>query len=202
MARFVVAVTGGIASGKSQVDALFAELGVPVVDADAIAREIVQPGEPALAEIFTRFGRGVMLGDGSLDRAELRRIVFDDVSARRALETITHPRIRKLLQHRCTSAAAPYVVASIPLLAEAGSIDAYRWVSRVLVVDASVSVQGERVERRDGINRALAERMIAAQASRETRLQLATDVIVNDAAINDLLEPVRRLHRIFMAAAY
>jgi dephospho-CoA kinase len=198
MARFVVALTGGISTGKSQVDALFASLGVPVVDADRIAREIVSPGQPALGEIAARFGTAVLAPDGTLERAALRRIVFEDRDARHDLEAIMHPRIRRLVQERCLSADAPYAIASIPLLAEAGASDAYRWVHRVLVVDAPVDLQRERVRHRDGIDAALADRMIAAQASRESRLGLATDVIVNDADMSGLAAPVERLHRLFL----
>ena len=201
MAAFVVAVTGGISTGKSCVDALFALLGVPVVDADAIAREIVAPGQPALAEIADRFGRSLVTDAGALDRAALRRIVFGDAAARRDLEAITHPRIRQLLQERCRSATATYVIASIPLLAEAGAMDAYRWVSRVLVVDAPIALQRERLQRRDGIDAVLADRMIASQAGRRSRLALATDVVVNDSDTSALEGPVGRLHGLFLGLA-
>jgi dephospho-CoA kinase len=201
MAAFVVAVTGGISTGKTRVDALFALLGVPVVDADAIAREIVAPGQPALVEIADRFGRSLVTDGGALDRAALRRIVFGDAAARRDLEAITHPRIRQLLQERCRAATAAYVIASIPLLAEAGAMDAYRWVSRVLVVDAPIALQRERLQRRDGIDAMLADRMIEAQASRRSRLALATDVVVNDSDPSALEDPVGRLHGLFLALA-
>jgi dephospho-CoA kinase len=197
MARFVVAVTGGIATGKSQVDALFLGLGVPVVDADQIAREIVLPGQPALAEIRARFGAGVLSGDGSVDRAALRELIFDAPEARRDLEAIMHPRIRLTMEVRCLAADAPYVIASIPLLAEVGSRAAYPWLHRVLVVDAPIAAQHKRLQRRDGIDDELAAKMIDAQASRRTRLALATDVICNDGPVDALAPPVMRLHQLF-----
>jgi dephospho-CoA kinase len=201
MARLVVAVTGGIASGKSLVDAGFAAEGIEVVDADVIARELVAPGQPALAEIAAAFGAAILRADGGLDRVALRARVFDDVTERRKLEAITHPRIRAVLLARCAEARSPYVVASIPLLAEAGAIEAYHWLHRVVVVDAPVACQRERLIRRDGIDAALADRMIASQATRARRLAIATDVIVNDAGPVDARAPVRRLHARFLTLA-
>ena len=201
MAAFVVAITGGIASGKSAVGLLFEALGIVVADADAAAREVVAPGHPALAEIAIRFGSRILLADGSLDRMQLRALVFSDPDARRDLEAITHPRIRLLLQAQCAAAPGPYVVTAIPLLAEASSIAGYPWLQRILVVDAPVPLQRARLLHRDGIDSMLAERMIAAQASREQRLTLATDVIVNDGGVGDLEAPVRRLDRLYRRLA-
>lgn len=197
MASFVVAITGGIASGKSAVGLLFEQLGIVVADADAVARTIVAPGQPALAEISARFGPSILLTDGSLDRARLRARIFDDPSARRDLEAITHPRIRLLLQAQCLDARGPYAMAAIPLLAEVGAVGAYPWLQRVLVVDAPVPMQRARLLARDGIEAVLAERMIAAQASRAQRLGLATDVIINDSEIAGLEGAVRRLDAIY-----
>lgn len=197
MAAFVVGLTGGIASGKSAVASLFEQLGVVVVDADLAARQVVAPGQPALAEIAARFGVSMLLANGSLDRALLRSHVFTDPVARHALEQITHPRIRLLLQVQCDKAPGAYVVAAIPLLAEAGSSAAYPWIRRVLVVDAPRELQLERLMHRDGIDAGLAERMLEAQASREQRLARATDVIVNDAGIEELRAPVERLDRLY-----
>ena len=197
MASFVVAITGGIASGKSAVGLLFEQLGIVVADADAVARTIVAPGQPALAEISARFGPSILLADGSLDRARLRARIFDDPSARRDLEAITHPRIRLLLQAQCLDARGPYAMAAIPLLAEVGAVGAYPWLQRVLVVDAPVPMQRARLLARDGIEAVLAERMIAAQASRAQRLGLATDVIINDSEIAGLEGAVRRLDAIY-----
>ena len=203
MAAFVVAVTGGIASGKSAVTALFAARGVAVADADAIAHAIVAPGEPALAEIVAHFGAGVLDAQGRLERGRLRALVFADGAARAALEAITHPRIRAGLQVQCGEAAGDYAIAAIPLLAESAvplSL-AWPWLRRVLVVDAPVAVQRARLMARDGIDGALAERMLAAQVARVRRLALANDVIVNDGALADLEAPVARLDALYRKLA-
>jgi dephospho-CoA kinase len=203
MAAFVVAVTGGIASGKSAVTALFAALGVHVADADAIAHAIVAPGEPALAEIVARFGAAVLDRDGGLDRAQLRALVFADAGARAALEAITHPRIRAGLEAACREAGGDYAIAAIPLLAETGvaPAQAWPWLRRILVVDTPAALQRSRLIARDGIDAALAERMIAVQATRAQRLALASDVIVNDAGLAELAAPVRRLDARYRALA-
>ncbi len=202
MARFVVAVTGGIASGKSLVDLAFAEWGVDVVDADLLAREIVAPGQPALGEIVQLFGPEMLGPDGTLDRPRLRQRIFVDPQARRQLEGITHPRIRNLMAARCAAARGPYVIASIPLLAEVGARQAYDWLSRVLVVDTSVRSQRDRLVSRDGIDAALADRMIAAQANRTQRLALASDVVINDGPIDAVAGPVLALHLLFTGLAF
>ena len=194
MARYVVGVTGGVASGKSAVTALFQALGVTVADADLAARAVVAPGEPALAEIARRFGPDQLLGNGMHNRVRMRALVIEDAGARRDLESITHPRIRDILRRECDEAPGPYVIAAIPLLAETGVAEAYTWLDRRLVVDAPVPLQLARLMARDGVDAALAERMVGAQASRNTRLGLATDVVVNDGALEDLAGPVARLH--------
>jgi len=203
MSAFVVAVTGGIASGKSAVTALFAARGVVVADADAIAHAIVAPGEPALAEIVARFGADLVDAQGRLQRARLRELVFADAQARAALEAITHPRIRAGLQAQCQAAEGAYAIAAIPLLAESKlpPAQAWPWVRRVLVVDAPAAVQRARLVARDGIDLALAEQMLAAQATRAQRLALASDVIVNDAGLADLEAPVARLDAIYRRLA-
>jgi len=201
MAGFVVAITGGIASGKSAVCSLFESFGIVVADADVAAREVVAPGQSALAEIAARFGPSVLLADGSLDRAQLRARIFSDAQARHALESITHPRIRSLLQAQCEAATSPYAIAAIPLLAELGAAAAYPWLQRILVVDAPVALQKLRLLRRDGIDAALADRMIAAQAGRKQRLALATDLIVNDGSVSELEPSVRRLDRLYRQLA-
>ena len=201
MAGFVVAVTGGVASGKSAVTAMFEQHGVVVLDADVTARQVVLQGQPALAEIAQRFGPEVLLRDGSLDRVSMRALVFENPQARRDLESITHPRIRALLKSECLTAAGPYAIVAIPLLAETGSIVAYAWLSRVLVVDTPVPLQRSRLMARDGIDSALASRMIGAQASREQRLALATDVLVNDGRLEELVDPVANLHSLYRRLA-
>src|SRR5690606_23574028 len=182
MSGFIIGLTGGVASGKSELTRRFEALGVHVADADVVAREVVEPGQPALAAIAARFGREVLQADGALDRRRLRERIFADPSDRLALEAITHPAIRRALEAACRQAPGPYSIAAVPLLVEAGGRQGYPWLDRILVVDAPVAVQHARLMRRDGVDAELADRMIAAQATREARLALADDVVVNDRA--------------------
>lgn len=201
MAEFIVAITGGIASGKSAVCERFARLGVVVADADVAARELVAPGTPALAAIAERFGISVLQPDGSLDRAALRRRVFADAGARRDLEAILHPRIRERMQAQCAIAAGPYAMVAIPLLCEVGGRVAYPWLDRILVVDVPVELQRTRLQARDGIDAALADNMLMAQATRETRLAIADDVIDNSGALAELDARVAQWHRHYLRLA-
>ena len=200
MSDFIVGLTGGVASGKSEVTRRFQALGVEVVDADVAAREVVEPGQPALARIAERFGAGMLLADGRLDRRQLRERVFADAQARRDLEAITHPAIRARVKAQAQAAPGPYAVVAVPLLAEAGRA-AYPWMARLLVVDAPESLQHDRLMRRDGVDEALAARMIAAQASRTVRLAIADDVILNDGDPAHLDTAVAALHARYLAAA-
>ena len=180
MSSFIVGLTGGIASGKSEVSRRFEALGIAVADADVAAREVVAIGSPGLAAIAELFGAEVLQADGSLDRAYLRQRVFANPDERRALEAITHPAIRARVRSLCEAAPSPYAIAAIPLLTEAGGRSTYPWLQRILVVDTPEEVQHARLLSRDSIDAALAERMIQAQASRTQRLALADDVIIND----------------------
>lgn len=194
-----IAVTGGIASGKTAVTQRFQALGAPVIDADVVSRALVEPGQPSLADITQRFGPGILLSDGQLDRRTLRGIVFADASARRDLEAILHPRVRERLRLDAERSEATYVLLAIPLLAE--STHAYDWLDRTLVVDVPRDLQIARVTTRDGVTRADAERLLSAQASRAARLALAQDVIVNDGPIEALDPIVARLHLHYLALA-
>lgn len=185
MSACVVGLTGGVASGKSEVERRFAARGVTVADADIAAREAVAAGSEGLAAVVDAFGSGVLQADGSLDRARMRRIVFADDDARRRLEAIVHPQVRLRLRRACEAAPGPYAIAAIPLLAEGGR-EHYPWIDRVLVVDVPREVQLARLQRRDGIDAALAGRMLAAQVDRATRLELADDVIYNDGPLDAL----------------
>jgi len=180
-----IGLTGGIASGKSTVARLFEARSVPVLDTDQIAREVVEPGQPALDAVTSAFGPGVLAPDGRLDRPALRARVFADPEARKKLESILHPAIRAELARRSALAGGPYQVWVIPLLVEGGRIDQ---VDRILVVDCPVELQVRRLVARDGGSEAEARSILAAQASREQRLVAADDVIVNDGA-EDGLEP-------------
>jgi dephospho-CoA kinase len=193
MAGYSVALSGGVASGKSEVGRLFERLGVTVADADVAARDVVARGQPALAEIADRFGVQMLDANGDLDRRRLRELIFSDAAAKRDLEAITHPRIRRQLQQSASAASGAYVLVVIPLLAEGGGRAAYPWLDRILIVDAPESLQLARLCRRDGIDEMLAREMIAAQASRKQRLALADDVIVNDGAATELDFRVRKL---------
>lgn len=193
MAAFVVAVTGGVASGKSEATRAFEALGVTVADADVAARAVVEPGQPALAAVVARFGPDCLGPDGRLDRVRMREHVFADPSARADLEALLHPPIRAWLREACEAAPGPYVVVAIPLLAEGGGRAAYPWLDRIVVVDVPEPVQLARLQRRDGVDAGLAARMVAAQASRLRRLAIADDVLVNDGPLEALRSSVARL---------
>jgi dephospho-CoA kinase len=201
MTAYVVGLTGGVASGKSEVARRFEALRVTVVDADVAAREAVAPGSEGLIAIVAAFGTGALAADGSLDRMAMRRRVFADDDARRTLEGILHPRVRVALREACLGAAGPYAIAAIPLLAEGGGRAAYPWLDRILVVDVARERQLERLLRRDGIDQDLAEGMLAAQASREARLAIADDILVNDAGLDALDRHVAALHAQYLALA-
>lgn len=188
----LIALTGGIASGKSVVAELFAKLGVPVFDTDQIARDVVEPGSPVLAQLIDAFGADILDGAGRLDRPRMRQRVFADPAQRARLESITHPAIRAELQRRSAAADGSYQIHVIPLLVESGRAEAYE---RVLVVDCPQEQQLARLLVRDGTDLALANRILAAQASREQRLAAADDVIVNTGTLADLQRFVLTLHR-------
>ncbi|THD09920.1 dephospho-CoA kinase [Rhodanobacter lindaniclasticus] len=193
----VVALTGGVAAGKSAVTRRFEALGVPVHDADVAAREVIAPGSEGLAEVVAAFGPEVLDDRGQLDRPSMRRRVFADPAARRRLEAIIHPRVRAWLRERALADSTPYCLLAIPLLAE--NIAQYRWVDRVLVVDVPESVQLDRLIARDGVDETLARRMIEQQASRADRLALADDVIDNSGDESALDQAVAELHQRYLA---
>jgi len=193
-----IGLTGGIASGKSTVANLFAALGVTIVDTDLLAREVVAPGSALLPRIAGHFGADVLQKDGSLDRAALRSRVFANPAERQWLERLTHPAIRELTDKRCESATSDYVIVAIPLLVETAGAERF---DRVLVVDCSPEIQLARLQARDGTTRAEAQRMLAAQATREQRLAVADDVITNDGDLAALREQVEKLHRQYLKLA-
>ena len=201
MSHYIIGLTGGIASGKSALEREFVALGIFVADADRIARDLVEPGQPALAAVVARFGKGLLTAEGQLDRAALRTRIFHDEGARHALEAILHPLIRERLTGQCRAATSPYAVAMVPLLAEGGGRKTYPWLDRILVVDAPPALQTSRLVQRDGIDEALAERMIAAQATRTQRLALADDIVVNDGDMAHLQAAIRALDARYRALA-
>jgi len=195
---FRVGLTGGIASGKSTVAHLFSALGVPVVDADEIARDVVAPGQPLLARIAERLGPAVLTADGTLDRRALRDRVFSDSKVRAELEAITHSAIRGELERRADSANGPYVMLAIPLLVEKNLA---KIVDRVLVVDCDEALQIRRLQARDGSTLTQAQAILHAQAPRTARLQAADDVIVNAGHIHSLRDQVSALHARYLELA-
>jgi len=195
---FRVALTGGIASGKSTVANLFAELGVPLIDTDVIAREVVEPGRPALAAIVAAFGPGVLDAQGCLDRRRMRERIFADPTAKQGLEAILHPAIRAEMERQSRVTGGPYQVLVIPLLAESGRRD---HVDRVLLVDVPEALQVQRLALRDGVSREQAEAALNAQATRAERLAIADDVIQNSGRVDELKQQVRALHEKYVRLA-
>ena len=201
MSEFIIGLTGGVASGKSEVGRHFEALGIFVADADQAARDAVAIGSEGLADVVDMFGAGVLASDGSLDRPAMRRRVFADADARKRLEGIIHPRVRELLHGACEKADSPYAIAAVPLLAEGGGRKAYPWLQRILVVDVPEAVQLQRLLRRDGIDELLARRMIEVQATRRQRLAIADDVLVNDGGLDGLGDKVAALDRLYRGLA-
>lgn len=194
----IVGLTGGVASGKTLVEGQFRALAVPVIDADQVARDVVAPGQPALAAIRKQFGAEMLTADGQLDRRRMRALVFADEAARRRLEAITHPAIRDRLRQWRDGLDAPYGVLSAAIMVESGLGGL---ADRILVVDAPESLQLARLMQRDEIAETLARGMIAAQASRAERLARAHDVLRNDGDAALVEAAVRRLHQHYLALA-
>jgi dephospho-CoA kinase len=193
-----VGLTGGIASGKSQVAEMFATLGVPIADTDQIARDVVAPGTAGLAAVRSAFGAAILAPDGSLDRVKLRDLVFEDNVARRRLEDILHPLIRTATLARLSVIEAAYVVVVVPLLLET---DFAALVDRVLVVDCPPQMQLERLMRRDSVSRQRAESMVSAQLDRAARLDAADDVVDNSRTFEHTRAQVVALHRQYLELA-
>jgi len=201
-------MTGGIASGKSTVADMFADLGVPVIDTDIIAREVVMPGQPTLKEIRAAFGDSLIANDGSLDRAALRQLIFADHEARQRLEAIVHPRIQEETRRQANTAEVGhgqsdrarggYQLIVVPLLVES-SLKSF--VDRILVVDCDEATQIRRLLARDAETPEQAQRMLAAQSSRQERLALADDVINNDEHLDATRAQVAALHEIYLSLA-
>ena len=187
---FRVGLTGGIASGKTTVADIFAALGAHIIDTDELAREVVEPGEPALESVIEHFGSSILDDDGRLDRRALRRLVFSDPEKRHLLEQILHPAIRKRMDESGAVLRGPYQILVIPLLVESHS-DGH--VDRVLVVDCDEEVQIRRLMNRDGESRENAEEMLATQISRQQRLEHADDIIDGGTSLEALQQRVKQL---------
>lgn len=201
MASYCIGLTGGIASGKTAVASAFESLGIIVVDADIAARDAVAVGSAGLADVIASFGEAVLDANGTLDRAAMRKRIFGNDCARRTLEAIVHPRVRETLSQQCAQASSPYAIAAIPLLAEVGGRHSYPWLQRILVVDVPAAVQHARLIQRDGIDAELAGRMIATQATREQRIAIADDILVNTGSLEDLQRRVAALNARYRALA-
>ena len=193
-----IGLTGGIGSGKTTVCGLFTDLNVPIVDADVIARQLVQPGQPTLTTLAKTFGDTILNPDGTLNRAELRQRTFNDSRVRQRLDEIMHPLIHRQIASAVDDLSTPYCIIAIPLLVETQKSDR---VDRVLLVDCPVETQLKRVLDRDKISREQAEAIIAAQATRKQRLALADDVIDNSREPSLLAEQVKNLHNLYLSLA-
>ena len=193
-----VGLTGGIASGKSTAAKFFGALGVPILDSDQIARDVVEPGQPPLGRLVERFGPSILTPDGHLDRPALREIVFSDPRARADLEALTHPAIGAAMEARSAAAGGPYQILVIPLLVEK-SLSAH--VDRVLVVDCEEQLQLKRLRAREGSTLEQARAILNAQVPRAARLKAADDVIHNDTDMNAVREQVAALHARYLDLA-
>jgi len=194
----IIGITGGIGSGKTTVADMFCALGVPVIDADELAKQAVMPGKAAYAEILARFGSDILSASGELDRRRLRERVFSDPGARAGLEKIIHPRVYQEITRQLQSLDAPYAIVVVPLLIETGGKEL---VDRILVVDSSEQSQIERTNRRDGTSRETIEKILSAQLDRHARLSAADDVIENNASVDALQRAVSELHQKYLAEA-
>jgi dephospho-CoA kinase len=192
-----IGLTGGIASGKSTVTQRFSELGVPVIDADVASRAVVEPGTAGLQQIVQRFGSNILRPGGDLNRAALRAQIFGDPSLRKELEAILHPLIRTYMEHQAKDVVFPYLIMAIPLLIESGS--PRDRVDRILVIDVDDSTRMRRLLERDGSSLDQARAILASQASRESRLAAADDVLVNDGTVTDLRQAVDRQHARYLS---
>ena len=194
----VIGLTGGIGSGKTTVSDAFARLGVPIIDTDILARELVARGQPALNAIVEQFGPEYLDELGNLNRNQLRKLIFSDPIARQHLEAILHPRIRNELRQRLIALTDIYCIVVVPLLLETGMTD---MVDRILVVDIPETLQLSRVISRDSVDETQAKRTLAAQAKRNERLAIADDIIDNSRDLIDLDQQITTLHHRYQALA-
>lgn len=195
---YTVALTGGIGSGKSTISNAFAQLGINVIDADVIARQVVEPRTPALQAIVEHFGTDILLADGTLDRRRLRERIFTRPQEKVWLNALLHPQIQRETRRQLQQATSPYVLWVVPLLVEN---QLWQNADRVLVVDVSTETQLQRTINRDGVSREHAEQILAAQATREARFAVADDVIDNNGTPDAIISDVARLHRQYLLLA-
>ena len=191
----IIGLTGGIGSGKTAVSDIFEERGIGIVDADLASRVVVEKGRPSLEEIAKHFGQGILTEAGELDRAKLREIIFNSDEEKNWLESLLHPVIAKQIQEELKASSSPYTILVSPLLLETNQKD---FCNKVLVVDVPVETQIERTLKRDGVSLEQVQSIIKAQISRDKRLELADEVIVNDKSLEDLQLAVSKLHQQFI----
>lgn len=195
---YIVGLTGGIGSGKSVVADMFTELGIEIVDADVVARLVVEKGTPTLGIIAEHFGSEILTADGSLNRPQLRKIIFDSEQERKWLENLLHPLIANEINSQLTSSRSPYAILVSPLLLETNQIDL---VDRILVVDVSEQLQLQRAMARDNNSADQIKAIMATQMDRQQRLDKADDVICNDKDLKSLEPEVLKLHQIYLQQA-
>lgn len=198
MQRFIVGLTGGIGSGKTVASQWFEQQGITVVDADVIAREVVQAGQPALQQIHDVFGAWVLLENGELNRRALREYIFEHPQAKQQLENITHPIIRAEIQRQLQTATSPYVILVSPLLFETQQT---HLTQRNLLIDTPETLQLHRASQRDQHAASHIQNIIAAQMPRDQKQALADDIVVNDGALSDLYAQLTPLHQQYLALA-
>ncbi|MFN4368106.1 MAG: dephospho-CoA kinase [Acinetobacter sp.] len=196
--KFVLGLTGGIGSGKSAASQWFEAQGITVVDADVVAREVVEIGQPALTQIQQAFGDWVLLADGSLNRRALREYIFQSPEARKTLESITHPAIRTSIIQQLHAAQSPYAILVSPLLFETNQ---HELTQHTLLIDATIELQIERASQRDGQNIEQIRNIIAAQMSREQKQTMADDIVLNDGHLDHLYAHLRLLHQKYLNMA-
>lgn len=197
-AKLIIGLTGGIGSGKTAASDLFAELGIEVVDSDVLARQALELGSPLLDKVFNKFGQQLKKADGSLDRGQLRTIVFNDSAAKAWLEALVHPWVKQASLTALMNATSPYILLSSPLLIESGQVEL---VDRLLVVDLPESIQIERTKNRDASSPDLIKKIMAQQMSRQDRLSQADDLIDNSGSLKDLQKQVKSRHQEYLKLA-
>ena len=194
----IIGLTGGIGSGKSEASKRFAERGVLVVDADVVAREVVEPGKPALMQIAAHFGTDILDATGSLQRGKLREIIFSNSTEKQWLESLLHPIINAEIRRQLAGATSPYSILASPLLLETRQ---FELVDRILVIDASEQQQLERASKRDKNNEGQIKAIMETQLSRQERCARATDIIQNHGSIDEIDEQVEKLHQLYLELA-
>lgn len=196
---YVVALSGGIASGKTTVTNLFAQLGVPIIDADLIARQVVGKGSIALEQIAQHFGKQILLTTGELDRSKLRNIIFNNAQERIWLNNYLHPLIADETQRQIAKQQSPYIIWSVPLLIEN---NLHNYADRILIIDTDYQTQLERLQKRDNIDENLAKNMLSSQKSNKERVSFADDIIVNNGQLSALSSQVEQLHHKYLIQSH